>query len=59
MCRLRSRPTEPIRVEIVGGVAGGSDPAVNAASEALRTVFVEGFAPGGQAGTSTRIENYP
>ena len=28
------------------------------AAEGLRTVVIEGFAPGGQAGTSTRIENY-
>jgi thioredoxin reductase (NADPH) len=31
---------------------------VYAASEGLDTLVVEGFAPGGQAGTSSRIENY-
>lgn len=46
-------------VLIVGGGPAGLTAAVNAASEGLRTVVVEGFAPGGQAGTSTRIENYP
>ena len=46
-------------VAIVGGGPAGLTAAVNAASEGLRTVLVEGFAPGGQAGTSTRIENYP
>ncbi|MFL5382042.1 MAG: NAD(P)/FAD-dependent oxidoreductase, partial [Longimicrobiaceae bacterium] len=33
--------------------------AVYAASEGLRTVVLERLAPGGQAGTSARIENYP
>jgi thioredoxin reductase (NADPH) len=46
-------------VVIVGGGPAGLTAAVNASSEGLRTVLVEGFAPGGQAGTSTRIENYP
>jgi thioredoxin reductase (NADPH) len=46
-------------VVIVGGGPAGLTAAVNAASEGLRTVVIEGFAPGGQAGTSTRIENYP
>lgn len=46
-------------VVIVGGGPAGLTAAVNAASEGLRTVVVERFAPGGQAGTSTRIENYP
>jgi thioredoxin reductase (NADPH) len=31
---------------------------VNAAAEGLRTLVIECLAPGGQAGTSTRIENY-
>lgn len=45
-------------VVIVGGGPAGLAAAVNGASEGLRTVIVERFAPGGQAGTSTRIENY-
>ena len=32
--------------------------AVYGASEGLRTIVVEREAPGGQAGTSSRIENY-
>lgn len=46
-------------VVIVGGGPAGLTAAVNAASEGLRTVLIERFAPGGQAGASTRIENYP
>jgi hypothetical protein len=36
----------------------GLTAAVNGASEGLQTAVIESFAPGGQAGTSTRIENY-
>jgi thioredoxin reductase (NADPH) len=43
---------------IVGGGPGGLAAAVYAGSEGLRTVLVEKEAPGGQAGTSSRIENY-
>jgi thioredoxin reductase (NADPH) len=43
---------------IVGGGPAGLTAAVNAASEGLQTALIESFAPGGQAGTSTRIENY-
>ncbi|KQT01914.1 FAD-dependent oxidoreductase [Cellulomonas sp. Leaf395] len=45
-------------VVIVGGGPTGLTAAVNGAAEGLRTLVVEKFAPGGQAGTSTRIENY-
>ena len=45
-------------VVIVGGGPAGLTAAVNAASEGLQTALIESFAPGGQAGTSTRIENY-
>ncbi|MDT5094736.1 MAG: thioredoxin reductase [Mycobacterium sp.] len=45
-------------VVIVGGGPAGLTAAVNAASEGLKTALIESFAPGGQAGTSTRIENY-
>jgi len=45
-------------VVIVGGGPAGLAAAVNGASEGLRTVLIERLAPGGQAGTSTRIENY-
>jgi thioredoxin reductase (NADPH) len=46
-------------VVIVGGGPAGLTAAVNSASEGLQTALIESFAPGGQAGTSTRIENYP
>jgi thioredoxin reductase (NADPH) len=45
-------------VLIVGGGPGGLAAAVYGASEGLRTMLVEGRALGGQAGTSSRIENY-
>ena len=43
---------------IVGGGPAGLAAAVYGASEGLRTVLVESEAPGGQAGQSSRIENY-
>jgi thioredoxin reductase (NADPH) len=43
---------------IVGGGPAGLGAAVYAASEGLRTVMVERRATGGQAGQSSRIENY-
>ncbi|NJN15110.1 MAG: FAD-dependent oxidoreductase [Oscillochloris sp.] len=43
---------------IVGGGPAGLAAAVYGASEGLRTVLIEREAPGGQAGTSSRIENY-
>ncbi len=43
---------------IVGGGPAGLAAAVYGASEGLRTVMVEREAPGGQAGQSSRIENY-
>ena len=43
---------------IIGGGPAGLAAAVYGASEGLRTVVVERDAPGGQAGTSSRIENY-
>jgi thioredoxin reductase (NADPH) len=43
---------------IVGGGPAGLAAAVYGASEGLRTVLVERAAPGGQAGQSSRIENY-
>src|SRR5215813_299514 len=43
---------------IVGGGPAGLAAAVYGASEGLRTLVVEREAPGGQAGTSSRIENY-
>ncbi|HTR90917.1 MAG TPA: FAD-dependent oxidoreductase [Trebonia sp.] len=43
---------------VVGGGPAGLGAAVYGASEGLRTVLVERFATGGQAGQSSRIENY-
>ncbi|MBN3921863.1 FAD-dependent oxidoreductase [Nostoc sp. NMS4] len=43
---------------IVGAGPAGLAAAVYGASEGLRTVLIEKEAPGGQAGTSSRIENY-
>lgn len=45
-------------VVILGAGPCGLTAAVNAAAEGLHTLVVECLAPGGQAGTSTRIENY-
>jgi thioredoxin reductase (NADPH) len=45
-------------VAVVGAGPGGLAAAVYAASEGLSTVVIEGVAPGGQAGTSSKIENY-
>jgi thioredoxin reductase (NADPH) len=45
-------------VVVLGGGPAGLATAVYAASEGLSTLVVERFAPGGQAGTSARIENY-
>jgi thioredoxin reductase (NADPH) len=53
---------QPVRdhydLVIVGGGPAGLAAAVYGASEGLRTVMVEREAPGGQAGQSSRIENY-
>ncbi len=43
---------------IIGGGPGGLAAAVYGASEGLSTVMIERHATGGQAGTSSRIENY-
>ena len=45
-------------VVVVGGGPAGLGAAVYAASEGLRTLLVEQAATGGQAGQSSRIENY-
>jgi thioredoxin reductase (NADPH) len=43
---------------VLGGGPAGLAAAVSGGSEGLRTLVAEAWAPGGQAGTSTRIENY-
>jgi thioredoxin reductase (NADPH) len=50
--------TEVFDLAVVGAGPAGLAAAVYGASEGLRTVVVESMAPGGQAGTSSRIENY-
>src|SRR5947209_11933438 len=56
---LRTRAqTSFYELAIVGGGPAGLAAAVYGASEGLHTVIVEREAPGGQAGMSSRIENY-
>ena len=62
VAELLGLATEPAAAEydtvIVGAGPAGLAAAVYGASEGLRTIVVEREAPGGQAGTSSRIENY-
>lgn len=51
-------PDHVFDVAVVGGGPAGLAAAVYAASEGLDTVVLEKLAPGGQAGTSSKIENY-
>jgi thioredoxin reductase (NADPH) len=56
---LQTRATQPFYdLIIVGAGPAGLAAAVYGASEGLRTVMIEKQATGGQAGTSSRIENY-
>ena len=56
---LRTRAqTDFYDLAIIGGGPAGLAAAVYGASEGLKTVMVEREAPGGQAGMSSRIENY-
>jgi thioredoxin reductase (NADPH) len=50
--------TEPFDLVIVGAGPAGLAAAVYGASEGLLTLVLDRFGPGGQAGTSSRIENY-
>jgi thioredoxin reductase (NADPH) len=62
VAELLGLTTEPARAEydvvVVGAGPAGLAAAVYGASEGLCTLVVEREAPGGQAGTSSRIENY-
>jgi thioredoxin reductase (NADPH) len=56
---LKARPQLPFYdLVIVGSGPAGLAAAVYGASEGLKTLLVEKEAPGGQAGTSSKIENY-
>jgi len=56
---LRTRAERPFYdLLVVGGGPAGLAAAVYGASEGLKTLLVEREAPGGQAGTSSNIENY-
>jgi thioredoxin reductase (NADPH) len=56
---LATRASRPFYdLIVVGGGPAGLANAVYGASEGLRTLLIEQSAPGGQAGTSSRIENY-
>ena len=57
--RLDTVPAQPsYDVIIIGAGPAGLAAAVYGASEGLSTLLIEREAPGGQAGTSSRIENY-
>ncbi len=51
-------PATVYDVAVVGAGPAGLAAAVYAASEGLETIVIEALAPGGQAGTSSKIENY-
>jgi thioredoxin reductase (NADPH) len=53
-----SVPDRCVDLVVIGAGPAGLAASVYAASEGLRTLTVESVAPGGQAGTSSRIENY-
>ena len=56
---LQTQPKNPFYdVIVIGGGPAGLANTVYAATEGLRVVLVEQNAPGGQAGSSSRIENY-
>jgi thioredoxin reductase (NADPH) len=58
-CGLQTQATQPFYdVIIVGAGPAGLGAAVYGASEGLRTLMIDKEATGGQAGTSSRIENY-
>jgi thioredoxin reductase (NADPH) len=56
---LRTRPAEPFYdMIVVGAGPTGLAAAVYGASEGVHTLLIDKATPGGQAGTSSRIENY-
>jgi thioredoxin reductase (NADPH) len=56
---LQTQAKQPFYdLAVVGGGPAGLAAAVYGASEGLRTILIERYATGGQAGTSSQIENY-
>jgi thioredoxin reductase (NADPH) len=56
---IQTKATKPFYdLVVIGSGPAGLANAVYGASEGLRTLIIERNAPGGQAGTSSRIENY-
>lgn len=51
-------PNQVYDLAVVGAGPAGLAAAVYGASEGLATIVIESLAPGGQAGTSSKIENY-
>ena len=51
-------PAAVYDVAVIGAGPAGLAAAVYAASEGLNTIVIKALAPGGQAGTSSKIENY-
>jgi thioredoxin reductase (NADPH) len=54
----RQTTGEPADLAVIGAGPAGLAAAVYGASEGLRTVLLDAIAPGGQAASSSRIENY-
>ncbi len=54
----RQTSEEPADLTVIGAGPAGLAAAVYGASEGLRTVLLDAIAPGGQAASSARIENY-
>jgi thioredoxin reductase (NADPH) len=56
---LKVKPESPLyELVVVGGGPAGLAAAVYGAADGLKTLLIERSAPGGQAGLSSRIENY-
>ncbi len=54
----RECPVAPVNLAIVGAGPGGLSAGVYAASEGLTTLVLDQLGPGGQAGSSSKIENF-
>jgi len=54
----RDCPTEPVDLAIIGAGPAGMAAAVYAASEGVSTIVLDRLGPGGQAGSSSNIENF-